>query len=275
MRIAITGGSGGVGRATIAMAVKAGHTVVSIDHVPPPEALPEGVEFVEASIADYDALVEAFRGCDALIHLAAIPSPGRHPDHIVHNNNVVGSYNALRAAAEVGIKRVSQASSINAIGAAFSRWPRFDYFPVDEQHPTYAEDPYSLSKWLCEQQADAFVRRFDMTIASLRFHWVLPDRQTATELSSKNTEGASRHLWAYTPRMSAASSCLLGITADFKGHEVFFITATDTVFDTPSIDLAKQFYPEVEIRGDLSGNNSFFDSSKARRILGWTHEVSE
>lgn len=275
MRIAITGGSGGVGRATIAMAVKAGHIVVSIDHVQPPEALPEGVEFVEATIADYDALVEAFRGCDALIHLAAIPSPGRHPDHIVHNNNVVGSYNALRAAAEVGIKRVAQASSINAIGAAFSRWPRFDYFPVDEQHPTYAEDPYSLSKWICEQQADAFVRRYDMTIASLRFHWVLPDRQTATEYSSKNVEGSSRHLWAYTPRMSAASSCLLGITADFTGHEVFFIVAPDTVFDSPSLDLAKQYYPEVEIRGDMSGNNSFFDSSKARRILGWTHEISE
>ena len=75
---------------------------------------------------------------------------------MVHNNNVVSSYNALRAAATAGVRRVCQASSVNAIGGRFSRWPpRYDYFPVDEQHPTYAEDPYSLSKWICEQQADA------------------------------------------------------------------------------------------------------------------------
>ena len=57
------------------------------------------------------------QGCDALVHLAAYPSPGGHPDYEVHNNNVVGSYNALSAAARLCIKRVCQASSINATGA--------------------------------------------------------------------------------------------------------------------------------------------------------------
>ena len=84
--------------------------------------------------------------------MAAIPAPGHHPDHEVHNNNVMGSYNALRAAVEVGIQRVCQASSVNATGLAYSRWPHFDYFPLDEEHPTYNEDPYSLSKWICEEQ---------------------------------------------------------------------------------------------------------------------------
>ncbi len=61
-------------------------------------------------------------------------------------NNVVGSYNALRAAAEHGITRICQASSVNAIGLSYSRTPRFDYFPIDEAHPNYSEDPYSLSQ---------------------------------------------------------------------------------------------------------------------------------
>lgn len=275
MRIALTGGSGGVGSATIEMALKAGHTIVSIDQVQPPQALPAGVEFIEATIADYDTLVEAFRGCDALIHLAAIPSPDEHPNHIVHNNNVVGSYNALRAAAEVGIKRVAQASSVNAIGAVYSRQARFDYFPVDEQHPSYAEDPYSLSKWICEQQADAFVRRYDMTIASLRFHWVVSDRQSTAEYYLADMELSRKHLWSYTPRISAASACLLGITADFRGHEVFFIMASDTAFDTPTLDLVQKYYPQVEIRSDLRGNTSLISSAKAHRMLGWRHEINE
>jgi hypothetical protein len=45
----------------------------------------------------------------------------------------------LSAAATLGIQRVCSASSINAIGGAFSRAPRYDYFPIDEQHPTYVE----------------------------------------------------------------------------------------------------------------------------------------
>ncbi len=50
---------------------------------------------------------------------------------------------------------------MNAIGGAFSQSPKYDYFPLDEQHPTYAEDPYSLSKWVLEQQADAFACRYE------------------------------------------------------------------------------------------------------------------
>ena len=61
-----------------------------------------------------------------------------HANHVVFNENSAGNYNALSAAATVGIKRVCLASSINAIGGVFSRQPRYDYFPLDEQHPTVA-----------------------------------------------------------------------------------------------------------------------------------------
>lgn len=273
MKIALTGGSGGIGRAIIPMALEPGHRVVSIDRVRPTAELPAHVTFAEADIADYDALLAAFQGCDAVIHMAAIPSPGRLPDHVVHNNNVVGSYNVLRAAAELGLPRVCQASSVNATGLAYSRWPRFDYFPLDEQHPTYNEDPYSLSKWICEQQGDSFARRYDnMVIASLRFHWVVPERATAVRARGyTETPAVSKNLWAYTRFDAAASACLLSLTADFKGHEVFYIVAPDTVVDTPSLELAQRFFPEVPVRGDLSGFRSFFDSSKAERLLGWSH----
>src|SRR3569623_534333 len=178
MRIALTGGSGGVGRAITTVALRQGHTLVSIERVAPAEDQ-ANVSFVPAEMSEYDKLVAALAGCDALLHMAAIPSPGRHPDHVVHNINVVGSYIALRTAAEHGIKRICQASSVNAIGHSYSRNPRYDYFPIDEQHPNYSEDPYSLSKWICEQQADSFVRRYEDTrIASMRFHWVVPERAT-------------------------------------------------------------------------------------------------
>lgn len=229
---------------------------------------------MHVNVADYGAVARAFAGCDALIHLAAIPQPGGHPDHEVHNTNVVGSYNAPRAAVDAGMTRICQASSVNAIGHAFSRRARYDYFPLDEAHPSYVEDPYSLSKSVCEAQADALVRRYDtegVAVASLRFHWVVPDRETAAAGYAATPADVPRMLACYTRLDAAARACLLALTAPLAGHETFFIAAPDTAVETPTLALAQAHFPEVPVRGDLSGNRSFFDSSKAERLLGWSH----
>ena len=271
MKIAVTGGSGGIGRAITDLALSRGHAVVSIDRVEPKERV-SGVHYVTADAADYDALVAAFAGCDAIIHMAAIPHPMNDPNHIVHNNNVVGSYNAMRAAVENGIMRICQASSVNAIGQAYSREPRYDYFPIDEDHPNYSEDPYSLSKWICEQQADAFARRYEgISIASMRFHWVLPDRAYAMQHYGNVDWKANKHLWAYTRRDMAADACLRAVQTDLNGHEVFYIVAPDTASDRPSRELAAETFPGVPIRGDFAGRASFMTSAKAERLLGWRH----
>lgn len=271
MRIALTGGRGGVGKAITEMALAQGHSIVSIDRTPTGPKQKE-VTQLKVEMTNYKDVEKAFKGCDAVIHLAAIPSPTLAPDYTVHNNNVVGSYNALSAAVRLGIKKVCQASSINAIGAAYSRVPRFDYFPLDEKHPTYNEDPYSLSKWICEEQGDMFARRYeDMTISSMRFHWVVKDREYAAARKKQLEHEFSRNLWGYTRFDAAASACLLSLTADFKGHEVFFIVAPDTIVDTPSAELAAQFFANVPVRGTMQGNTGFFSGAKAKQLLGWTH----
>jgi UDP-glucose 4-epimerase len=276
MRIGVTGGSGQIGRAVVELVVSRGHTVTSIDAAPPSAPLPEGVSHVTADVTRYADLEDALRGCEALVHLAAIRSPIGHPDHVVHNTNVVASYNALSAAAHLGIQRVCQASSVNATGAAFSRSPRYDYFPLDEKHPTYNEDPYSLSKWICEQQADSFVRRFEnMTITSLRFHLIVPTRADAEARRGKLGEVFVRHLWGYTLLDAAASACLLSLTANFEGHHPLYIIAPDTIMEEPSLDLRARYYPHVPVRGNLDGHAAFFDSSKAERLLGWRHSSME
>jgi UDP-glucose 4-epimerase len=63
----------------------------------------------------------------------------------------------------------------------------------------------------------------------------------------------------------------MAVEARFGGHEIFFITAKRTYSALPSRELARFAYPEVPIRGDLPGNASFYDCSKAKRLLGWTH----
>jgi len=200
MKIAVTGASGGVGRGVVAEALSRGHEVVGIDRVlPENDAEQDGLVFIQANITDYDQLLTAFAGCDALIHMAAIPNPMHDPDHVVHNNNVVGSYNAMRAAIELGITLICQASSVNAIGFSFSREPCHEYFPLDEEHPNHNEDAYALSKWISEQQADSLVRRCEaVQIASMRFPLVVTDRGAPDRDFNRKNKPPSRHLWSYT-----------------------------------------------------------------------------
>jgi nucleoside-diphosphate-sugar epimerase len=277
MRIAITGGRGRVGRAVVSAALAEGHDVVEIDvnapqpthDEPPVEALTQ----VTADVRTYDELERAVRGCTALVHLAAHPSPDHRPAHEVHNDNVTGSYHALTVAANLGMTHVCLASSINAIGGYYSRQPRYDYLPVDERHPTYNEDPYSLSKWIAETQADSFARRYArLTISSLRFHGVVPDLQTYAARVRSRPEDGARHLWGYTSADAAARACLQAVTAEFTGHEVFYVVAPRTVMDVPSRELHRTYLADVPLRRDPTGNQGFFDCTKAEKLLGWRHD---
>ena len=231
MKIAVTGGNGNLGRSLVPYLLEQGHQVVAMDRALPANQL-QGADYLVIDTRDHGALVDGLRGCDALVHLAAHASPLNQPDGVVYNDNTTSSYNALSAATALGITRVCLASSVNALGGAYSRAPRYDYFPLDEQHPTYAEDPYSLSKWVLERQADAFARRYAaMRIASLRFHWLVERRERAIDLTVRSRKAALRQLWSYTLLHEASRACLLALTADFAGHEVFNIAAPYTAGD--------------------------------------------
>ena len=276
MHIAVTGGNGDLGRSLTPYLLEQGHTVVSLDLGMPTAASAQrhpSLRYMVADVRNVGELVGCLRGCEAVIHLAAHRSPLLHADTVVYNDNTTGSYNVLSAAATLGLQRVCLASSINAIGGAFSRQPRYDYFPLDEQHPTYAEDPYSLSKWVLEQQADAFARRnAGLRIASLRFHALVADRDQGIEINQRLGVVAIRHLWAYTLMRAACRACLLALTADFAGHQAFYIVAPDALASEPSLALAAQHYPTTTIQGDLSGHAGFFNCAKAEQLLGWRHQ---
>jgi nucleoside-diphosphate-sugar epimerase len=289
MDIAVTGGNGRLGRQVVERLLRAGHRVRSLDRaapqVDPAAGLPapapileeagDALRTLDADINRLDALTEAISGCDALIHLAAFPGPQGPPPGVVYANNTLTTYNALYAASALGIRKVCLASSINALGGIASRRGRFDYFPVDEQHPTYNEDDYSLSKWVGEIQADSFARRFpEMTISSLRFHALVDHPlKNHSHTKEKAEDGTARGLWGWTLITEGARACELALEPEWRGHEVFFIVAPETHSSIPTLELAEYAYPEVPIHGDLSGHKSFYDSSKAGRLLGWYHQM--
>ena len=257
MNIAVTGGSGRMGRVTVRHLVAQGHQVLSLDRaLPTPEQQAtidqKTVRFVEADLNTLETLTETLKRCEAIVHLAAFPGPWGQAPGVVYANNTLSSYNVLYAASALGMRYVCMASSINAIGGLASRRGHFDYFPVDEKHPSHSEDDYSLSKWVMEQQGDSFANRFpEMTISSLRFH-ALVDAPPALLHTLETAEaGSARGVWGWTLIEEGARACGLALQAEFRGHEVFYITAPRTTSAIPTLELAAHAYPEVPIDSEI------------------------
>ncbi len=226
---------------------------------------------------DLGQVIGVMQGHDAVIHLAAIPSPIAHTAEVVFRNNVVSTFNVLEAATILGIKNVVIASSITALGYGYCH-RRFDplYMPIDEAHPLLAQDCYGLSKMIGEELAEGFLRRIpDMSLVSLRFTAVIDDSDQAwlNEARRSPTRDDERYgaFWTFVDVRDAAAACRLSLEYAKTGHEAFFICAPKTWRPEPVQDLLARHFPgEYPVAEELRGAVSPVDCSKAERLLGWT-----
>jgi len=274
MKVLVTGGSGRLGTAVVTDLLAHGHEVVSGDRRRGAEPPPPGCRFIELDLGDVGQAAGAMAGCDAVIHLGAIPSPYSHADEVVFNNNVSGTFSVLQATSLLGIKKASIASSLSALGTAWAPEPFPPvYAPVDEAHPLLNHDCYGLSKEVDERTAEMFHRRSGMQIAAFRFCWVshMDEAKAAVERIRANPGHPSewRVLWAYVDVRDAASACRRGIEADGFGFAAFNVTADDSLSDTPTEELIRTYTPSVEIRQPIPGTASAFSTERAKSVLGW------
>ncbi|CAE6471000.1 unnamed protein product [Rhizoctonia solani] len=233
------------------------------------------IKYETRDLRQYKEYAEVVKGADGLVHLAAFAQPYLATPDVVHNSNVALSFNALQAASEAGIRFVVLASSVNAIGGIYSqeRNVKYYYFPVDEKHPSFADDPYALSKSIAELQAEVFARAHpNMSISSLRFHHVVSEKKrlSGEESLKKN----SLDLWGWTESFAAGRACLLALEVEWTGAEVMYIIGEEQCVlpgECTTEELAKRYFPEATLRKDFGPQEGFFDCSKAERLLGWKH----
>lgn len=283
-KVFVTGCTGRAGQYIVKDLLEHGYDVVGVDaNAPGGTNVTRSLDYIFKTVdtTDYGQVLSAMKGCDAVIHMAAIPNPIMATEHEVFRVNMTSNWNVLEAAEVHGINKIVMASSVNAVGAVFSNGiTERPYFPMDEDHPTFAEDSYSQTKWLGEEMAEAFVRRRpgQVQIASMRFHGLMDkERQAALNAQESRTgafENNAKHFWGWTDIEEAARACVLAIEVDFEGHEAFFINGDDTSADEPTEELISKVYPDAEIRAPMPGNTTAISVEKAKRILGWEPKAS-
>ena len=183
MRVLLTGGTGKVGKASVVELVRAGHEVTVVGRSDKHEI--EGAVYRTCDVTDFEKLNEVMRGHDAVVHLAAIPTPLGRPGRELFRVNGLGTFNVFEAAAGNGIRRVVGASSINAVGYFFGdRSFPLHYLPIDEEHPALATDAYSYSKQVMESTGRYFWDRDRISSVMLRLPGVIA-HETIADVRSR------------------------------------------------------------------------------------------
>ena len=265
-KIVITGGAGKAGRAVVRDLVEHGREVLSVDLVRHAD-LP--CEQLVADLTDYGQAVDALKGAESVVHLAAIPAPGLQPDEHTFRVNVTSTYNVFAAAPLLGLRRVVWASSETILGLPFER-ERPRYAPIDEEHPPLPEFSYALSKLVGEAMAQQFSRWSGVPYIGLRFSNVMePDDYERFPGYWDDAQLRRWNLWGYVDARDAAQACRLALEAEIEGAEVFIIAAADTVMSRMNAELMAEVYPDVELRGEIGEHDTLLSIEKARRLLGY------
>ncbi|MFI1589935.1 NAD-dependent epimerase/dehydratase family protein [Streptomyces halstedii] len=158
--VLLTGAAGGLGTLMRGLLPAYGYELRLFD-VAPIEGEPDAVV---ADLRDRDAVREAVRGVDAIIHLAGISLEA--PFDTILRSNIEGTYNLYEAAREEGVGRIVFASSNHAIG--YTPRPRDGDPLIPVSTPHRPDTFYGLSKAFGEDLAQLYWDKHGVETVSVR-----------------------------------------------------------------------------------------------------------
>jgi nucleoside-diphosphate-sugar epimerase len=119
--VLVTGGTGFVGSWTARALADAGHDLRFLVRTPAKLARAAGAlgvdtgDVVVGDVTDADGVAAALRGCDAVVHCAAVVAVGAGAAERMERTNLAGARNVVGQAAELGLRRAVHVSSIAAL----------------------------------------------------------------------------------------------------------------------------------------------------------------
>lgn len=178
-KILITGGAGFIGSNLVEYFLNKGHQVVCLDNfstgfkynIDPHLDNPD-FNMIEGDIRDLDTCQEAVRGCDYVLHEAALGSVPRSIHDPISTNevNIGGFLNMLVAARDEKVKRFVFAASSSTYGDSQG-------FPKVEDVIGRPLSPYAVTKYVNELYADVFAKTYGIEYIGLRYFNVFGRRQ--------------------------------------------------------------------------------------------------
>ncbi|MEU1556728.1 NAD(P)-dependent oxidoreductase [Streptomyces scabiei] len=206
--VLLTGAAGGLGTLMRDLLPAHGYELRLLDLLPV-DGAPDAIT---ADLADREALREAVRGVDAIIHLAGISLEASFEKILAAN--IEGTYNLYEAARAEGVPRIVFASSNHAVGFTPRPLGEDPLIPVETPHRP--DTFYGLSKSFGEDLAQLYWDKYGLETVSVRIGSCFPEPTSVRMLS----------LW-----MSPADGARLfhaALTAEHVGHTVVYGSSANT-----------------------------------------------
>jgi UDP-glucose 4-epimerase len=163
--VVITGGAGRVGTA-IRPLLRSTYRLRLVDVRPPPEAVLEGEEFVQADVTDLSAAERVMDGAQAVVHLAANASTAATWQD-VRCTNIEATYNVFEAARRQGAQKVVFATTNHVMGF----YNLEGAWPIPTQADIRPDSLYGVSKAFGEALARYYADAFGMSMHCIRIGW--------------------------------------------------------------------------------------------------------
>lgn len=160
LRILVTGATGFVGSHTTRALLDAGHHVRAFIRSPDKAQRVfgerEGLELAQGDISDATSVCRALRGCDGVVHAAAVVAIGTAGDpEALMRTNVAGVRNVIGSALEENIDRIVHVSSLATLFRGDGGTLTETSEPAESKHP-YGKSKVLAERYVREKQAEGY-----------------------------------------------------------------------------------------------------------------------
>jgi UDP-glucose 4-epimerase len=176
MKVLITGGAGFIGSHLVEQLLATGNSVRVLDNLSTGKRanLPTHaqLEFIQGDIRDRNLVIDAVRGVQAIVHLAAVASVQASVDDPTgtHETNFDGTLHLLEAARQEPVRRFLYASSAAVYGDNTR-------LPLVEDEVLNPLSPYAADKLAGEYYLRFYHAKFGIETTAFRFFNIFGPRQ--------------------------------------------------------------------------------------------------
>ncbi len=203
---AITGAAGNIG-STLRGGLREQLELLCCLDVRPVADLRSNERYLQVDIGDLDAMTDALRGVDGVIHLAGIADEADL--HDIADVNILGTFHLFEAARRAGVARVVYASSNHVTGL----------YPVESRvGPEMAPRPdtfYAVSKLAGEAVGRLYAEKFGLAVACLRIG-TFAERPTVR-----------RHLSTWASRADTVRAFRAAMSAPNLDFAIFYVASAN------------------------------------------------
>ena len=256
---------------------------------------PVGFDIVDGNdVLNQDSVIEAAAECDSIVHLAAVddlisdevpsefqPYSQGSPEHVMAVT-VLGTSHILEAAKLAGYKRVVFMSSVDALGIFMGqRAP--DYLPIDNNHPTYPNTPYSLAKRMAERMCEEFTKRNNISTICLRPPGVWTEEifDFIRKRWKEDPLNDRKPFWEYGAFIAlsdVAEAVRCALYTPFSGHIILNISSDEVALASQtSYEAAREIHPSVRWQGgkeyEINPYRTLLENSVAKSVLNWEPQI--